>query len=61
MREIEATLEWHFYCPNCDRGCLSRFIGGSLEPWRAICPDCQNRYTVKPVLEDRFKAHEEEI
>ena len=47
METVTATLEWHYYCPKCERACLTRF-SGSDESWRTTCSDCGTKYEVRP-------------
>ena len=47
METVTATLEWHYYCPKCERSCLTRF-SGSDESWRTTCSDCGTKYEVRP-------------
>ena len=45
IKEVRATLEWHWYCPFCERSCLSRFQGVYYTSSK-ICSDCGNTYKV---------------
>lgn len=47
METVTATLEWHYYCPKCERSCLTRF-SGSDKSWRTTCSDCGTKYEVRP-------------
>jgi NADH pyrophosphatase NudC (nudix superfamily) len=40
-----VTLEWHWYCPYCERSCHSRF-NKSFDDFSIICSDCKNEYFV---------------
>lgn len=46
MQTVIATLEWCFYCPKCERACLSRYDGVSAE-MRNECSSCREVYMVK--------------
>ena len=49
MTEVTATPEWHFYCPNCGRSCLSRIDFYPGVPWKIMeCPDCGSWFKVTP-------------
>lgn len=45
MKNTPATLEWHWYCPYCERSCHSRFNGTFCE-FKIICSDCDKDYKV---------------
>ena len=46
---IQATLEWHYYCPNpdCERSNHSRFQNETNSVIKITCPDCGFEYYVK--------------
>lgn len=47
MEQVKATLEWHYYCPKCERSCLTRF-SGNYGSWINVCSDCGETYQVCP-------------
>lgn len=47
MKHVTATLEWHYYCPKCERSCLTRF-SGRVERWVNTCSDCGEKYEIRP-------------
>jgi transposase-like protein len=50
-----ATLEWHYYCPCCERSNFTRFHG-NIDCWKVVrCSDCGESYMVE-VREDAAKA-----
>lgn len=46
METVTATLEWHYYCPKCERSCLTRF-SGNVETFKNTCSDCGTVYEIQ--------------
>ena len=55
MDKINATLEWHWFCPRCERSCLSRYRNnGDDVAWRVTCSECGKIYTVKGIAQNKL-------
>jgi transposase-like protein len=53
----KATLEWHWYCPRCERTCHRRFhCRDEFQGWKIVgCSDCGTSYSVE-IDESAVKA-----
>lgn len=44
---VNPEVVYHWYCPNCERACISPYNPNSLD-WRIECSDCRTVYEVRP-------------
>lgn len=47
MKEVKVTIEYHWYCPKCERSCLSPYKEDEDLKVVHTCPDCGEKYQVK--------------
>jgi len=44
--QAKATNEHHWYCPFCERSCLSPMVQVGERVWHITCSTCGEKYTV---------------